>query len=299
MTHNDPGVCVALAADEKYALPLAVAVRSLADNFGGGRQLTVYVLDGGFTLSTKRNLRRSWPAEVDVRFVAAAPKRLANLPVPGNDAVNSYLNRSMYLRLLIPDLLPSECGKALYLDADTLTVADITALWDVELRGYPVGAVSDPYIPVVSHQLALHNYKELNLAPDAKYFNSGVLLMNLDVWRAEDLSDRVIDYLASHEDLYLPDQEALNAVLAGRWKQLDPSWNTLILDEFLTQKPQKEHDETWARWRVRKETVPPPDARILHFAFTTKPWTDGFRHEGYWTLYHDYRSRTAWADRAS
>jgi lipopolysaccharide biosynthesis glycosyltransferase len=67
---------------------------------------------------------------------------------------------------------------------------------------------------------------ELGLPAAAKYFNAGVMLVDLVRWRRERIADRALEYLQRYRDrVLLWDQEALNAALAGRWGELDPRWN--------------------------------------------------------------------------
>lgn len=298
MDRSNSNVCVALAADETYAPALAVAVRSVIDNFGDRRRLTIYVLDRGLTRSTKRKLRSSWPERANVRFVRADQVLLESLPMPWDRAIIPHVNQSMYIRLFIPDLLPHDESRVLYLDADTLALADVTDLWDVDLKGYPVAAVQDAVLRVVSSPLVPLDHEELGLGPNAKYFNSGVLLMDLDVWRTEDLSERVLRYLMENQaEVRFPDQDALNAVLCDRWKQLDISWNVQV-NEWIRMVRIREgrHAEAWLPNepnRVR-ESVPPNGAKIMHFVGRHKPWTSRFRHEAYRELYRQYQRRTAW-----
>ena len=64
--------------------------------------------------------------------------------------------------------------------------------------------------------------------PPARYANSGVLLMDVARWRAEDVASRCV---AAASDPALQagyvrnDQSALNIALAGRWTELSPVWN--------------------------------------------------------------------------
>jgi lipopolysaccharide biosynthesis glycosyltransferase len=70
------------------------------------------------------------------------------------------------------------------------------------------------------------NYRELGFAPDTKYFNSGLMVIDLDKWRNEHVTHRVIQCM--HENLdhvNLADQYGLNVVLAKDWLELDRRWN--------------------------------------------------------------------------
>jgi lipopolysaccharide biosynthesis glycosyltransferase len=285
--HGDSTPCVALAADEEFALPLAVAVRSLSEHLGD-KKLCAYIIDGGLTKATRSKLRSSWPKTVEPRFVGVDLKRLEALPL-SRDLRVAHVNRSTYLRLLTPDLLPNTHHKILYLDADILILDDVSGLWSTSLGNYPVAAVQDAGIRFVGSPSGLLNYEELGFRPNAKYFNAGVLLMNLDIWRGEDLTKQILDYIASNRSkIRFNDQDALNAVLHDRWKQLDASWNVLVFGGKIV-------GEARSAASDQGTTLTPPGAKILHFITPQKPWKRGFLHRGYRKLYLGYQRRTAWA----
>jgi lipopolysaccharide biosynthesis glycosyltransferase len=119
-------------------------------------------------------------------------------------------------------------------------------------------------------------HADLGLAPDAKYFNAGVMLMDLRRWREEEIARRSFEYLAQYGDrVYFWDQEALNAVLTGAWGELDGCWN-------------------WHPSLDRLEGATRGEPRIAHFSGNLKPWTyqgPGAYHE----LYYRELDRTSWA----
>ena len=64
------------------------------------------------------------------------------------------------------------------------------------------------------------------MQPDDPYFNSGVLVLDLEEWRTEQHGKRVMDFIRAN-GAHCPwlDQDALNAVFRGRWKPLGSRWN--------------------------------------------------------------------------
>ena len=107
---------------------------------------------------------------------------------------------SVYDKLLVPDLLPADCGQALWLDGDTLVLGNIAPLWDRGAGCHAVLAVQDPTVPRVSSQFGVAGYRELGLVDRAPYFNAGVMLMNLARWRREEVSARALDYLKKYRE---------------------------------------------------------------------------------------------------
>lgn len=127
----------------------------------------------------------------------------------------------IWYRILLPELLP-ELPRVLYLDADTLVLQSLSALWATDLGDCIVGAIHNPLYPWSSTRFL----NTLSLKSAADYFNSGVLLMNLDQWREEHVTDQLRAFVTAHPEAMLwPDQNALNAVLRDRWLRLSATWD--------------------------------------------------------------------------
>ncbi len=85
-------------------------------------------------------------------------------------------------------------------------------LWQLDLRGHYVAAVTNVFPPAYTERAA-----ELGLPDRDAYFNAGVLLMNLELMRADRASAALLDYGVAHaSELVLRDQDALNVVLGPR-----------------------------------------------------------------------------------
>jgi lipopolysaccharide biosynthesis glycosyltransferase len=124
--------------------------------------------------------------------------------------------------LLIPELLPRHLSRALYLDADVLVRHDPSPLFAIALGDAIVGAARDAAITSTDHELS--GVRDRALA--RPYFNTGVLVMDMERWREAGLTERALGYAAaSAEPLRWAEQDALNAVL-DTWHELDPRWNT-------------------------------------------------------------------------
>lgn len=289
-------VVVAVGADEGYALPLAVAGRSLIDRLAASARLRLIVLDGGISASSRDRLLDTWRdprVEIDWRRPSVAALREA--PVSG------HVTAAAYLRLLLPDLV--EADRLLYLDADTLVRRDVGLLWDEPLASLAVRAAQDLAAPWIDAEVAadrfaerlpllaaarpVANYRELGMRPEAPYFNSGVMDMNLALWREERVADRVLRCLRDNAAHVLWwDQYALNVVLEGRWGALDPRWN------------QGAQVYAYPSWRLSPVDRPTFDALrrdpwIVHFCSPDKPWLDGCRHP-FRAPFFETLDRTAW-----
>jgi len=123
------------------------------------------------------SLRRD---RVSLQFLAAKPETLAGLPLWGRMSVATYY------RLLVTGLLPSAVSRAIWIDCDLVVTDDLARLWDMDLAGRHALAVQDHGVPFVSSPGVSH-YERLGLRADHGYFNAGVMLLDLDLLRKDEM----------------------------------------------------------------------------------------------------------------
>jgi lipopolysaccharide biosynthesis glycosyltransferase len=75
----------------------------------------------------------------------------------------------------------------------------------------------------------LRNVIGLKNGNEHLYFNDGVLLIDLELWRSMNILGLAIDFLRRNPDCLYLGQDALNAVLATRYTILDDRWNSLAI----------------------------------------------------------------------
>ena len=299
--NSDRDPVVILAADENFAMPLAATVRSALDNLASGRQLRIFVLDGGLSDATKLRLEQSWPiGRYHVTWVDVDPSQVLDLPITGD----KHLNHVCYYRILMPWLVPKDIERAIYLDSDMIVCADLGRLWAGGLQGHVCLAVQDCAAPFIDARVALANYnrcgrhlgsstpvanyRELGLNPKAPYFNSGLLFVDLPAWRNADLTSRLLTCLDQNKPhVQWSDQYALNVVLAGQMGQLDLRWNQ---GSNIFGYPK------WAQSPFDRKTFEQlrDDPYIIHFTTRYKPWLASCLHP-LRKRFFDYVDRTAWA----
>jgi lipopolysaccharide biosynthesis glycosyltransferase len=272
---------VALAADENFVMPLAVAVRSIIEQSRSPSSLDFAILDCGITERSQDRLRSSWSLKgpAHARFIEVDRDQVDNLLPPSRD----WISGTTYARLLLPQLVP-EWSRVLYIDADTVTMRDIDELWSTDLRDTPLAAAQDFGIPYVGCVRGVRNWGFQPMNPTALYFNAGVMVLDLDRIRAARMFEQALAYVRSTPDAQWFDQEALNAVVNGRFTVLDQSWNALYY---------------WLRSSlVDHEDLLLAQTGIRHFAGPAKPWypPDGERVPPWGTrTYFEVLDRTAWA----
>lgn len=227
--------------------------------------LEFYVLNKDITEESKllvnENLSES---AVSVNFINVIQERYANLMVSNQITIEAYF------RISLADLLPLNVGRVIYLDCDIIVMGSLKPLWHIELNGFKLAAVAE-----------LFNYRnvELGFGKDIKYFNSGVLVIDLSVWRSEQISHQVFDYLEMHpEKIKFHDQDALNAVLVNKWLELPEIYNFTISYMERSRKFNK---------LISNYQLPV----VIHFNQSFKAWHYQSRHP-YKGLYYKYLKKT-------
>ncbi len=271
MNKSDIPVIVC-AADDRYAMPLAVMLRSLADNLVRYPAVIVWVLDGRISRFNKRRIAASLPVgKVVLNWVRPSHRQLRGVPVFGHVSICTYY------RLLMGRLLPPSVEKIIYLDVDTLVLGDIGELWDKAIEPHAVLAYAEEGCKV-SDPSGLSMYRELGLHPDARYFNAGILLINLTLWRQEDFGAQCLAFIEKYSPyIQFWDQDAMNGVLAHRWGPLDKRWNSRV-------------HHLWRKDQLSREFG---NMAIMHFASSIKPWMYGAHHAAE-DLYMSWIDKTAW-----
>ncbi len=238
-------ITIVAVSDNHYLILLAALIKSIEKNNRSQSVLHFYIIEDKVSKANKAKLESSFADPlIKISWIAmeeAIPKNFS-LPL---DRSSYPLN--IYMRLFIPFFLPAEVNKAIYLDVDMIAMEDIATLWNTQLNGKIIGAVHDIWINTVSNDWGgIKNYEELQLSADTLYFNTGLIVFDLEKWRQEKITEAVLDCIENNKKYAnYPDQYGLNVVLANKWEPLDLKWNTFAsssisnpyIIHFATRKP--------------------------------------------------------------
>ena len=256
--------------DPNFVVPLAVTLHSLLDGLEDDDPPDVYVLapdvgPAGRSLVEQVVAGRAqlvWP-DLDPALVD-----LDRLPTTDN------LTVAAHYRVLLLDLLPADVDRAIYIDADTVVRGDLRPLWSIDLEGATAAAVRDPAVHTLGGPRGLRRWREVGLDPDAPFFNSGVLVIDVERWRR---SGKGSDYAAyTHQwgqDSLGADQDALNVILHGEWLELDPRWN--LQTEVLQRAEPRHYEPAHTAWLVelrQRRSAVAEEPYLVHYTRARKPW---------------------------
>jgi lipopolysaccharide biosynthesis glycosyltransferase len=222
---------------DNYFIPLLAALtKSIDVNHRSDELIDYYIVDDDISPVNKRRLQEGLKnPKLNIIWVAMNEALPPSYPLPLD---NSSFPYSIFVRLCLPFFIPEEVERIIYLDADMLVLEDISTLWYTNIGEHTIAGVVDRSEVVSSEWGGIKNYKELGLPPETKYFNTGVLLINLEQWRSENRTQRLLQCISENGSyLNFPDQYALNVVFANEWYELDRRWNSFpmipVEDPFL------------------------------------------------------------------
>ena len=182
-----------------------------------------------------------------------------------SDLIVPHVTKAAYLSILIPKLIKE--SRIIYLDCDTITLSDLSELYNVNLHNYSIAGV-DNFLSHVDKKV----YPPI-LNPLFTYINSGVMVMDLDKLREQNFFYKIKQIHDDYNDLVMAgDQCLINKFLENDKIILDRRWNYMIKNTRISD---KEFEEI-----IKNE-----DIKIIHFTDSSKPWniiTYGSTMANYW-----------------
>lgn len=222
---EDATVDLALGFDARYLPGAAVAIASVAAHARPESCLRFHLFTEGVRPESvdflRTTLRRIHPNGEIVQH-ACGETLLKGLPYWAGSRIAAA--RIFYARLL-PDV-----DWCLHLDCDILYLGSVEAHFaerDESVyacvtteQGEPTNAEERDWI--LRH--VQRNGRALEI-PRERYFNSGVMLLNLKKMRQDNVPEALAQFFRDHPDVPSPDQDALNVVFGGHVKMLPACYN--------------------------------------------------------------------------
>ncbi|MBS1772514.1 MAG: glycosyltransferase family 8 protein [Bacteroidetes bacterium] len=264
---------IATSTDANYFVPMYVMLFSLFKN-NKDLNFNIYILYSGI------NERQKQEAE---SLAAQYSNTIVWLPV--NDIsleqfyTSVYITQASYYRIFLPKLLPADIETILYLDADIIINGSIKTLLVTDISNYPIAATKEA-VP--------HNPERLGIGADYDYFNAGVLLINIALWKQHNYSQQLIDNIGrEHSNYLMHDQDALNTLFHKKVMFLSAKWNHQTGFYHLSQKDlEKRYDDSAIN--ILNNAV------IIHYTTHSKPWQYNNTHP-YKQLFLQYISQTPYS----
>lgn len=259
--HGEMNILVTL--DANYVPPLRVMLYSLFLN-NPGERFHIFLLHSSIPSPLLAQLEAEIAGQGhDISVIKAQEDWFAQAPV-----IKHY-TKEMYYRLLAFRYLPEHLDKVLYLDPDILIINSIRPLYNTDINNYLYAACFHNNLPVRKiNKLRLKAYEM------EEYFNSGVLLMNLERQRKHINEEEIFSYVSKYRNrLILPDQDVLNALYSNQIKKVDEALYNYDTRQYSYYKL-RSNGEVDMGFIIRNTS-------ILHFCGKRKPW-----HKNYSSRFH-------------
>lgn len=252
---------IAFQTDNNFASPALVAMYSLMKNASRDYYYYLYCVCSD-QLSTDMRKR-----------LEVLETRFDNCKVTFLDLDDQIFSGAYYkegitytgmFRLLLGSLL-NEYDKCIYIDVDTIVAGDISELWKEDIEEYIIGAVPDcgmQLFPEQSKEYLINN----NLGFEAidEYFNSGVMLLNLELIRSGKWEEKFLSF--KNEKFLYGDQDILNKCCHGYIKYLPLKYN--FFRRFWGREELLDNS-VWYSDELRDIN---DNVIIIHYAESQKPW---------------------------
>lgn len=286
-------ISVVIASDDNYVPHLGALICSIFDNINEGAAIDLIVLDGGITEANKRMLKALIPEDSCLHFIPMQDEF-------GDSFTHMHFSRATFYRLILDKLLQSR-EKVIYVDCDTICLGDLLELWKIDLGGRPVAAVHDYIMEYFCSQRVLsadftgsrpalsYLQEYVGILPHNcnKYFQAGVLIMDLQRIREMRISERMTDSLQKERYWFL-DQDVLNKYLCGLQLELPAEWNFINCTDEITQFLEKS--------RARELLTAKDNPKLIHYAgYESKPWVNQCAYLSEYYFY--YLRQTYWYEK--
>lgn len=277
---------ILFSSDDNYVPYLGAAMYSLLFHNRQTECVKIYVVDNHISEENRKKLKivAASFCNAELHFLSFdnwAPLLQLKMAWP--------ISMSAYARLFAAEMLPQDMDRVLYMDCDMIVNADLSELWHYDLQGNCLGAVQD--------QVTSSIKRAVGVDPEISYFNSGLLLIDLNLWRQKRCGELCLHFIEQHEGRVIHhDQGVLNGVFVSQWTRLPLKYNVMTIHYFFNQYKMRKYFKDLAPFyedeviEIAKNTP-----SILHFtpSFTSHPWEKGCKHPMR-KYYFDYALKTPW-----
>ncbi len=266
---------ICFSTDNNYMEQLGVSIVSILKNSLEDETFNFYILNSGIEKENKAKIEQLKKIrDFNIEFISINSEEFKNcklLNKTEKNMENYHVTLPTYFRYKIGNLF-KDISTLLYLDCDVIVKKSLGKLFDIDLK--------DNYCAMILDAESQREVKRLGLK---KYFNAGVMLINLDLWRKDNLEKKLFDYtIKNAKKILWQDQDVINIVCKNKIIELGNEWNFQF---FLYGK--ENYDELVLQLK---------NAYILHLAGRFKPWTESFEHPVFYEYYY-YLSLTPWANK--
>jgi lipopolysaccharide biosynthesis glycosyltransferase len=252
------------AADSNYLLQAKVFLRSLSYTQTEPTHLLVF--GSGWNQTQRDELAAHAFNHLSVEVRDVDPEKHRDIRLTNGFPLATAYN------ILAPQTELPVGVRAAYFDADMVVRRDLGELFAMPMK-YAVGSVIDAHVAMVGGPSMWRPWREEKIDPRLPYLNTGALLIDVDRWNSERLTERTLEFLEKY-DLPCVDQDAINLALRGEFDLLRPAFNSM---PYHIMKLLRTVDLVESLEDI-DEAITDPAVVHFHRSFLGKPWTYGSTH---------------------
>ena len=273
---------IVYTSSDLYSRVGLVSLKSLLENNKHVEKIRIFYIENNIAEDNKKAL---------YDLAAGYNRKLQFIPMGDLSIYSGGLVRTnviVYSYCFLHELLPDDIDKILLIECDTLVLGSLEELWNTDISSVYLAAADD---------IKSNWYKRaLGLKTTSKYINSGIMLINLEKWRKDNITEKMRSLLLEgNSKCFYEVQDELNVLFEGSMEILKPKYNcttALFLycypNMIRYRKPSSCFSEN-----DYQEAVSTPV--IVHFTtnqiIQSRPWIEGCTHP-YKNKYLEYKSET-------
>ena len=210
-------ISICFICDEGYVMPTVVAISSILVNRNREDIYDIFIVANNLSNAT---LEMLYDLE-DMCFWIHIIQIDVSEKYAKFEMKNCTFNTTALLKFELPNLLPANLGKVLYLDGDVVAQKDLAPVFRESVDDVYAGVIKD--FPIATNKNNVDFRLRLNIQHKA-YFNSGVLLLNLKKMREDCIPELLMEYRMNHTDKFM-DQDTFNVILRENVKYMPLYYN--------------------------------------------------------------------------
>ena len=168
---------ICMISDDNYVMPTSVAIQSMIDSKPKDVSYTIHIIASALSAETEEQFRKFSSDTLLIDIIREnAEKRFSGYHDFDPNSICAA-SISALLKFVIADLLPN-LERVLYLDGDLIVKTNLEEIYYTDIRDYYAAAVVDSGSIYFKHEYV----KKVK-----NYFNSGVMLLNLNKIREDNM----------------------------------------------------------------------------------------------------------------
>lgn len=234
--------------DENYNIQALASMISLLDKVS--EPINIYIIHKNKKTFIEKSKKVESHPNIKSLNVYDFENKISNFP----NISKSHVSEATYYRLFIEDVIPKSVKNLLYLDCDIICVKDPLEIMhnnftNLSNLNKTIGVVFEEFPEEEQDDIK----DRLNI-DIRKYFNAGVMFINLNSWRNSDVPSKSLEIINNMgSELKYWDQDILNQIFNEDLYKVENELN-FILD-------------------IQDNLTIPQETIFIHYAGSFKPWT--------------------------